>query len=129
MGSKESFPYLKILDKSIILSSTILLLEAERNITRLAREKIISVNEFKLAINRIKSDANFFCLRDFTPDLSLTGTFPSISTPRSLDLIHLRTALWFHGENRINYFLSLDQKLKQSAEELEFNVSPDEMDM
>jgi hypothetical protein len=43
---------------------------------------------------------------------------PLVSTPRSLDLVHLRTALWFHRERPLSRFVSLDTAQNQAAREL-----------
>jgi hypothetical protein len=38
-------------------------------------------------------------LKDLSLDLCLDPSLQAISTPRSLDLVHLRTALWFIAVN------------------------------
>jgi len=43
---------------------------------------------------------------------------PIVSTPRSLDLVHLRTALWFHQRQALTRFVSLDTPQTQAAREL-----------
>ena len=43
---------------------------------------------------------------------------PIVSTPRSLDLAHLRTALWFHEREPLSRFVSLDTAQTQAAREL-----------
>jgi hypothetical protein len=43
---------------------------------------------------------------------------PAVSTPRSLDLAHLRTALWFHQQERLMRFVSLDEWQTIAAREL-----------
>lgn len=43
---------------------------------------------------------------------------PVVSTPRSPDLAHLRTALWFHGREALTRFVTLDGPQRQSAREL-----------
>ena len=50
---------------------------------------------------------------------------PVVSTPRSIDLAHLRTALWFHGRERITRFVTLDDTQAQAAQELGLPVVPD----
>ncbi len=40
------------------------------------------------------------------------------ATPRSLDLAHLRTALWFHRDTRLTRFATLDTAQEQAAKEL-----------
>jgi len=43
---------------------------------------------------------------------------PIVSTPRSLNLAHLRTALWFHQRQLLTRFVSLDVPQNQAAREL-----------
>ncbi len=43
---------------------------------------------------------------------------PVVPTPRSLDLAHLRTALWFHTREALTRFVTLDQAQAQGAREL-----------
>jgi hypothetical protein len=43
---------------------------------------------------------------------------PIVSTPRSLDLAHLRTALWFHQRQALTRFVNLDASQNQAAREL-----------
>jgi hypothetical protein len=39
-------------------------------------------------------------------------------TPWSLDLAHLRTALWFHAQQAIDRFVTMDASQEQAAKEL-----------
>lgn len=48
----------------------------------------------------------------------LLGEVPALTTPRSLDLAHLRSALWFHADARIDRFVTLDGSQEQAAREL-----------
>lgn len=43
---------------------------------------------------------------------------PAVATPRSLDLTHIRTALWFHAQQPIDRFLTIDQAQAAAAREL-----------
>jgi hypothetical protein len=43
---------------------------------------------------------------------------PAVATPRSLDLAHLRTALWFNSVDPIDRFLTNDEPQRQAAKEL-----------
>jgi hypothetical protein len=43
---------------------------------------------------------------------------PAVATPRSLDLAHLRTALWFHAVEPIDRFLTMDESQAEAAKEL-----------
>jgi hypothetical protein len=51
-------------------------------------------------------------------DLCQSNTLPAVATPRSLDLVHLRTALWFHGAEKIDRFVTMDPSQEQAAKEL-----------
>jgi hypothetical protein len=46
------------------------------------------------------------------------AAMPAVSTPRSLDLAHLSTAIWFHQEMSLSRFISLDEAQSLSAAEL-----------
>src|SRR5256885_2116682 len=84
-------------DGADLLSSVILVLEARRNLVRLARESRLPPQHYKECVNRLDEDIHSFSLRDVTLDLCQSGTLPAVATPRSLDLVHLRTALWFNA--------------------------------
>jgi hypothetical protein len=43
---------------------------------------------------------------------------PAVSTPRSLDLVHLRTALSFNSVEPIDRFITSDEPQRQAAKEL-----------
>jgi hypothetical protein len=43
---------------------------------------------------------------------------PAVATPRSLDLAHLRTALWFHATEPIDRFVTMDASQAEAAREL-----------
>ena len=83
-----------------LLSSVLLVLEARRSLIRLAREGSLSADQYKTSLDRLDRDTEHFVLRDLTLDLCQSNTLPAVSTPRSLDLAHLRTALWFHAAER-----------------------------
>jgi hypothetical protein len=101
-----------------LLSSTLLLVEAERNLVRHARAGALEAQALHRALTRLQADAQAFTLRDLTPDLCLNRVMPMISTPRTLDLVHLRTATWFHDREPLDRFVSLDAAQVQSAQEL-----------
>jgi hypothetical protein len=106
-----------------LLSSVLLVLEAHRNLVRLAREGSLTTNEYKSCIERLHQDQRRFQLRDLTLDLCQSGSLPAVSTPRSLDLAHLRTALWFHAEDPIDGFVTRDDAQSEAARELGLPVS------
>ena len=101
-----------------ILSSALLMLEARRNLIRLTRETALTAERYKACMDRVDADSDLFVLRDLTLDLCASNTLPAIATPRSLDLAHLRTALWFHALDRIDRFVTMDASQEHSAKEL-----------
>ncbi len=100
------------------LSSVLLLLESRRTLVRLGREGALSSEEYEVALERIDRDAGLFVLRDVTRDLCDAAPMTAVPTPRSLDLAHLRTALWFHSAEPIDRFVTLDVGQRQAAKEL-----------
>ena len=101
-----------------LLSSVLLVLEARRNLVRLTREGTLTPVEYKACLNRLAQDQSRFLLRDLTLDLCTSNVLPAVSTPRSLDLAHLRTALWFHTAEPIQRFVTMDETQAEAAREL-----------
>lgn len=101
-----------------LLSSVLLVLETRRNLVRLARDGALTAAQFKTCLDRAEEDQQLFVLRDLTLDLCESNLLPPIATPRSLDLAHLRTALWFHAEGRLARFVTMDGSQEQAAKEL-----------
>ena len=101
-----------------LLSSVLLILEARRNVIRLARTGTMSADDCQVCLERIEHDMADFALRDLTLELCESSVMPAVSTPRSLDLAHIRTALWFHAERPIERFLTIDQAQAAAAREL-----------
>lgn len=101
-----------------LLSSSLLVLETKRNLIRLAREGKLKPEQYKACMDRLEADIGAFALRDLTLELCDSNILPPIATPRSLDLAHLRTALWFHAADRIDQFVTLDGSQQQAAKEL-----------
>ena len=101
-----------------LLSSVLLVLETKRNLVRLAREGLLQADQYKNSIESLERDTQRFLLRDLTLDLCQSGLMPAVTTSRSLDLVHLRTALWFHASERIDRFITMDVSQQQSAKEL-----------
>lgn len=110
------------LDGGHLLSSVILPLEATRNLVRLSRDGRISPGDLEDCLAHLEEDMNMFQLRDLTKDLCMDRTMPLASTPRSLDLVHLRTALWFHERAPLTRFVTLDGEQRQAARELRLPV-------
>lgn len=105
-------------DGAELLSSVLLVLEAKRNLVRLAREGALAAPQYEACVSRVGEDTELFVLRDLTLDLCASNLLPPVATPRSLDLAHLRTALWFHAEAPIDRFLTKDAAQAQAAREL-----------
>jgi hypothetical protein len=101
-----------------LLSSVLLVLETRRNLVRLAREGHLQPQQYKDAIERLERDVDAFLLRDLTLDLCQSNMLPAVATPRSLDLAHLWTALWFHAAEKIDRFVTMDASQEHAAKEL-----------
>lgn len=101
-----------------LLSSVLLVLETKRNLIRLAREGSLTSAHYRACVEQVDADVGMFVLRDLTLDLCLSTIVPAVATPRSLDLVHLRTALWFHNSEHIDRFLSMDASQEEAAKEL-----------
>jgi len=101
-----------------LLSSVLLVLETERTLVHLSRAGRLSPDDLQNALDRIVRDFDHFSLRDLTLDLCRSRVLPIVSTPRSLDLAHLRTAVWFHQEQALTRFVTLDTVQSRGAREL-----------
>ncbi len=118
LGEDRSDAIAKLTAGAELLSSVLLVLETHRNLVRLAREGSIKPTEYKACLDRLHQDQDRFQLRDLTLDLCTSVALPAVSTPQSLDLAHLRTALWFHAESPLDRFVTLDDGQTQAAREL-----------
>ena len=105
-------------DGAELLSSVLLVLETRRNLVRLARGGHLSAAAYKRCVDRLEEDRGLFVLRDLTLDLCASNLMPALATPRSLDLVHLRTALWFHASEPLSRFVTLDTDQAEAAREL-----------
>jgi len=105
-------------DGAELLSSVLLVLEARRTLVRLARDGVLAPDQYETCLGRVGEDQRILILRDLTLDLCASNLVPAIATPRSLDLAHLRTALWFHADERLSRFVTLDASQEQAAREL-----------
>ena len=101
-----------------LLSSVLLVMETKRNLVRLVRQGHLSPEQYDTAIGRLDQDMSFFLLRDLTLDLCQSNAMPVVATPRTLDLVHLRTALWFHAAAPLDRFVTMDTAQQQAAKEL-----------
>jgi hypothetical protein len=111
------FPTSRI-DRSQLLSVAVLVLETYRNLVRLSREGLLNAAEFQVCSRALQKDIEQFQLRDLTLELCAARTMLVLSTPRSRDLAHLRTALWFHEKDRLSRFISLDGGRRLAAAEV-----------
>ena len=118
LGESGSAALARELRGGALLSSVLLALETRRNLVRLARQGRLSVAQLQATFDRAASDLRQFSLRDLTLDLCTAVEMPAVSTPRSLDLAHLRTALWFHEEAPLQRFVTLDDAQSIAAREL-----------
>jgi predicted nucleic acid-binding protein len=105
-----------------LLSSVLLVLEARRNLVRLARDGTLRPEQYKTCMDRMKEDTGLLVLRDLTLDLCESTILPAVATPRSLDLAHIRTALWFHAAEPVDRFVTLDASQADAARELGLSV-------
>lgn len=101
-----------------LCSSVLLVLESRRNLTRLAREAVLTPAQYDECQARVTQDIEQFTLRDLTLDLCAALPIPAVTTPRSLDMAHLRTAAWFHAHMPLSKFVTLDASQAQAAREL-----------
>jgi len=105
-------------DGAELLSSVLLILESKRNLVRLARDGALTPDQYKICVDRLEADRDRFELRDLTLDLCASNVVPAVATPRSLDLAHLRTALWFHAAEPVERFMTMDRGQRLAAQEL-----------
>lgn len=108
----------KKLKSNALCSSTLLLIEAERSLVRLSRQGDLSLKNYESSMSHLRQDVEIFLLRDLTEDLCLKPQFPAVRLPRSNDLVHLRTALWFQNHYDLRTFVSCDEKQIKAAEEM-----------
>ena len=118
LGEKAGLSWASKLAKRTLCSSSLMILEAERNLVRLSRSGNLSEEDYQIAFQRVREDKDKFVLREFNLRLCLTGQYPAVQVPRSLDLVHLRTALWFYQHGGMEGFASLDQNQIKTAREL-----------
>jgi hypothetical protein len=101
-----------------LVSSVLLVLEAKRNLVRLAREGALTEPQFRECLDRVDLDSELFALHELTLELCQSNSMPVVTTPRSLDLAHLRTALAFHQTEPMDRFVTVDDAQRQAAREM-----------
>jgi hypothetical protein len=105
-------------EKAEVVASVLLLAETWRTLVRLSREGHLPVQSYIVLVRQLELDRETFALYPVTYDLCTSTRMPTVATPRTLDLIHLRTALLFHEQSPLTTFLSLDSHQNQAAVEL-----------
>ena len=118
LGQRDAVPLLDRVAGAALLSSSLLVLEAWRTIVHAARQGVLEEAEARAALTRVEEDVDRLVLRDLTLDLCLAPDLPPVLTPRSLDLVHLRTALWFHRQEPLDAFVTTDARQRDAAREL-----------
>jgi hypothetical protein len=118
LGEEGHEPLSRELGRGEVVSSVLLVLETTRNLVRLSRIGALSPAALQRCLDQLQEDTRQFLLRDLTLDLCRARAFPVVTTPRSLDLAHLRTALWFHEREPLRRFVTLDASQEQGAREL-----------
>ena len=108
----------KVLKGVAYCASSVMFLEALRNLVRLSRDGVVLEADFMKLEERVFSDVELFAVKDLDLEICLNRRFPAVSLPKSLDLIHVRTALWFEENDHPVEFLTLDQSQKRSAEDV-----------
>lgn len=122
LGGPKAKGLLKILGHKTLCSSTLLIFEAERNRVRLSREKKLGPDACITAIRQLKEEIETFILKEVDLELFFMGRFPPVLLPKTSDLIHLRTALWFMEKEGLDLFLTLDLDQMRAAIEIDLPV-------
>ena len=117
LGEAGSGALVRELARGELLVSSLLVIEANRNLIRLSREGLLTAAACQNAVERLETDLEQMVVRDLTIDLCRRTPMPALSTPRSLDLAHLRTAMWFHERAPLTRFVSFDMAQNQAARE------------
>ncbi|MBI4366961.1 MAG: PIN domain-containing protein [Deltaproteobacteria bacterium] len=123
LGEAPAAKVIRMIRQALLCSSVLLVIEAERNLVRLSRAGDLSPADYEIAIQRLRTDHTHFLLKEVTMELCLTGIFPPVSTPRSNDLLHLRTARWFQEHGGLTGFLTLDRHQRRAAEDFGLPVA------
>lgn len=124
LGERGSQAALRAIARKIPCSSTLMMIESERNLVRMSREKILSSGDYQRSMDQLREDREKFLFRDFTTDLCLTGIYPPVRIPRSSDLAHLRTALWFLQNGGIGFFMTFDEAQRDAAADMGLPLWP-----
>jgi PIN domain nuclease of toxin-antitoxin system len=118
LGDRLGAKLVPLLERSRWYSSVLLVIESRRTLVRLAREHVLTPKQLAEAQARVTVDIERFTLLNLDLTLCDSLVFPAVTTPKSLDLIHLRTALFFRAREGVDAFLTLDNAQRISAQEL-----------
>jgi hypothetical protein len=118
LDEEAEIDFAEALEGAEVLSSVLLVIETRRSLVRLARERTLTREHYNVAMQRVAADGERFVLRDLTLDLCDAHPLPAIATPRSLDLVHLRTASWFDRQAPLHRFVTMDTQQRDAAREL-----------
>ena len=118
LGEEGHESIVREVSRAEVVSSVLLVLESTRNLVRLSRIGLLSPQQLQRCLDQLHEETRQFVLRDLTLDLGVDRSFPVVTTPRSLDLAHLRTALWFHDRDPLRRFITLDADQEQAAREV-----------
>ena len=84
--------------------------------------KLISIQDLKAKRSAMVAQVLSSVIRVLEARRNLIGLasnlLPAVTTPRSLDLAHLRSALWFHAAEQKDRFVTMDGSQEQAAREL-----------
>lgn len=118
LGEEGADEVAAALEGAALHSSALLILEARRSLVWMARRGHLAPSRLNSLLDDLLVDLTAFAIKDLTVDLCADATMPAITTPRSLDLAHLRTALWFHRREPLDAFVTRDDAQRQAAKEL-----------
>ncbi len=124
LGEQGSQAVVRALSKRVPCSSAFLLIETERNLVRLSREKFLPATNYRRAMDQVREDREKFLFKNLSVDLCLTGSFPAVRIPRSSDLVHLRTALWFQQHGGLQFVMTFDEAQRDAAVDLGLPIWP-----
>lgn len=108
----------------VLCSSTLLFAETQRNIVFYLRQSRITDLEFNNLLQEIKIHSQMIMTRAVDLDLSMGWDFPPICLPKTLDLVHIRTAHWFAIQHPDLLFLSFDEQQNRAALEMGLKLYP-----
>lgn len=103
-------------------SSRLALVEVHSALARLVREQVLAAEEFRELIARLDAEVASGILavaavgtQRLADASAILGSYGLANNIRTLDAIHLATALALHGRSPIEAFVAADKKLLVSA--------------